>query len=613
MPNNAFLWRTLGYFFILRYDRRYLIVNFSTMKQATALAILKQGHHVFLTGQAGAGKTYLLNQYISYLHEHGVAVAMTASTGIAATHMNGMTIHAWSGIGIKDALDDSDFKRLKDREGFADRIKSVKVLIIDEVSMLHARQLDMVDEVLRHFREDERPFGGVQVIFSGDFFQLPPIGKKEESTKEKFAFMSKVWIALANTLIDGSPAIKVCYLSEQHRQKDETGELSLNTVLNQIRNQAVTPAAHAALLATKDNVLGEERTRLYTHNMNVDKINQDELDAINATAHDFEAITEGEPALMEALKKNVRAPEKLSLKKGAKVMFVKNNPNEEVYNGTIGEVVDFIKDSENSHLPKVKLADGRTLLVSYETWSIDDEDGVPLASYNQLPLCLAWAITVHKSQGMTLSAAEIDLSKTFELGQGYVALSRVQSLSGLKLLGLNQKSLLLDEFAVIANRRFLTLSAECETWFLNLDDTKKAADTATFLEKNKNPLLAKAPKTKQKPSQKPPTLDETLSLIKAGKSLDEISKTRALAVATIIEHLGKLLKNGELSTDDIAHLAPDDALIKDVKDARDTLSAQGEFTEGVRLRPLFDELRERVDYNTLRLCLLFIEPLEDNS
>lgn len=165
----------------------------SIMKQSIALDILKTGQNVFLTGQAGAGKTYVLNQYISYLRARHIPVAITASTGIASTHMNGMTIHAWSGMGIKDHFTKDDFIRLKSRKSVTDRLKDIKVLVVDEISMLHAWQVDLLDEILRTVRENNQAFGGVQVIFSGDFFQLPPIGNKGESNKEKFAFMAKSW------------------------------------------------------------------------------------------------------------------------------------------------------------------------------------------------------------------------------------------------------------------------------------------------------------------------------------------------------------------------------------------------------------------------------------
>lgn len=153
------------------------------MNQKDALDILKAGFSVFLTGQAGAGKTYLLNQYIQYLRDNKIAVAITASTGIASTHMNGMTIHAWSGIGIKESFDEQDFKNLANKDGFAQKIKNTPVVIIDEISMLHARQLDLVDEILQKFSQDSRPFGGKQMIFAGDFFSYHLLAKKTKPPK----------------------------------------------------------------------------------------------------------------------------------------------------------------------------------------------------------------------------------------------------------------------------------------------------------------------------------------------------------------------------------------------------------------------------------------------
>lgn len=575
------------------------------MKQSTALQILKQGHCVFLTGQAGSGKTYLLNQYIRYLREHHIGVAITASTGIASTHMNGMTIHSWSGIGIKDALEVSDFKRLQDKDGFVERIKSVQVLIIDEVSMLHARQLDLVDEVLRHFRQDERAFGGLQVVLSGDFFQLPPIGVKGETNKDKFAFMSKVWIHLANSKKEGVPTLKICYLHEQHRQKGSPNtehSLTLSAILNQIRTQSVSQQAIETLLTTKHHAIDDNCTRLYTHNSNVDNINQEELAKLAAKEHIYEALTDGDKQLVETLKKSVRAPKTLTLKVGAKVMFVKNSTTNEIYNGMLGEVVGFVKvDDKPVRLPQIKLGDGRQLVVHFEEWRIDDEEGAPLATYSQLPLCLAWAMTVHKSQGMTLTAAKIDLSKTFELGQGYVALSRVKSLAGLKLLGLNHKSLLLDEFARAADRRFLALSDECESWLDGLGDKDIKLAQKQFIKRCGG---FDAPKPTKNPLKT--STHQTLALIKEGKTINEMAANRSLAKSTIIEHIKTLIEQNQLKSKDIAYLAPDSQITDKVAKAVDKLQTLGEFKDGIRLRPLYDELRQALDYETIRLCLLFI-------
>lgn len=561
------------------------------MKQTTALAILQQGHHVFLTGQAGSGKTYLLNQYINYLHEHGISVAITASTGMAATHMNGTTIHSWAGIGIKDQFDNEDYTRLYRRDNVIDRLRHTKVLIIDEVSMLHARQLDLVDEVLQKVRDDNRPFGGAQVVLSGDFFQLPPIGNKGESNKEKFAFMAKVWIRLATTYVDNAPMIKVCYLSEQFRQT-KSDKLDLHDILNQIRNQKVSTGAIDALLATKNNQIELNRTRLYTHNINVDKINQDELAAIDEPAHHFEAIKEGDKELVQTLQKNAKSPETLVLKRGAKVMFTKNNSLLDIYNGTMGEVVGFC-EVEGELLPKIKLNSGRVLIAEIDTWSVEDAQGIPLASFSQLPLCLAWAITVHKSQGMTLDAAEIDLSKTFEVGQGYVALSRVRTLDGLKLLGLNQKGLQLDSFAQVANARFLTLSDACQAWFLALNEDKKHTLCQEFIRQNGT----------IKANKKRSTYEQTHALIAQHKDLKAIAAARDLSVGTIITHLKKLYQEGLLHKKDITHLAPEPKTLQAVKKAQMTLQDAG---ESISTHRLYHALDGTISYQNIDLARLFI-------
>ncbi|MDD5318835.1 MAG: AAA family ATPase, partial [Candidatus Pacebacteria bacterium] len=196
------------------------------MTQATALDILKLGHSVYLTGAAGSGKTYVLNKYIQYLRENGIDVGVTASTGIAATHMGGVTIHSWVGIGIRDKITPQDIEAMREKKYLWSRFERVKVLIIDEVSMLHHFRLDLVDQVLKIFKGNEEPFGGVQVVLCGDFFQLPPIARRGEP-QARFIYHSKVW---------RQAKFKICYLEETHRQSDD---ISLS-VLNDIRNNNVS-------------------------------------------------------------------------------------------------------------------------------------------------------------------------------------------------------------------------------------------------------------------------------------------------------------------------------------------------------------------------------------
>ena len=570
------------------------------MKQATALKLLKAGENVFLTGSAGAGKTYTLNRYINYLKARKVSVAITASTGIAATHMNGMTIHTWAGIGIKDVLTDNDLKNMKERKYLKEHLENAQVLIIDEISMLHAKQLNLVNKVLKYFKESDEPFGGIQIIVAGDFFQLPPVGKKEEQNRDKFCFMSEAWV---------EAKFRVCYLTEQHRQ----GNDYLNDILNAIRAQNIQPEHLNALEQTQKQDIGDTFTRLYTHNMDVDSINFKHLNAIEAESRQFEATCDGNDKLIETLKSSVRAPETLSLKKNAKVMFVKNNFDMGYINGSLGEVIGFEEDDEYGCLPKVKLTDGTVLLVEPETWSVDNEAGKTIASFQQIPLRLAWAITIHKSQGMTLMAAEINLSHTFEKGQGYVALSRLKSLDGLRLLGFNTQALELDSLAIKADRRFQELSDEAELNFDNVDLTTQhnafIRHCGGTLNENEIQRNEKKIARGEKQNYAAATLDETRELFESGYEIMDIAQERGLTPATIINHLARLHKEKGL---DISVAHPGDEVVEAVRKIYKKLMKRKQaehFSDdgSIKLRPLVEATSPRMGYDQVRLALLFVE------
>lgn len=667
------------------------------MKQATALDILKTGKNVFLTGSAGSGKTYTLNEYIHYLRARRVPVATTASTGIAATHMNGITIHSWSGIGIKDELSERDLANLSRKKILKDRLRETAVLIIDEISMLHAKQLNAVNQVLKHMRQSEEPFGGIQLVVAGDFFQLPPVGNRGETNREKFAFMSEAWL---------EAGFKICYLSEQHRQKtdEEENAISLDNILNQIRGEeGVSFEAIEALQNTFYQDVDINRTRLFTHNVNVNKINEHELALLNGETVTYNAIAHGDNKLVETLKKSVRTSDELTLKVGAKVMFIKNNNELGVSNGTMGELVGFttIKplkssndhsaisdDSESDDLevettdiddeetdetivavdgeeqsestalvstdryPVIKLNNGRQVIAEGEEWVVEDENGEILASYTQIPLTLAWAITIHKSQGMTLDAAEIDLSKTFELGQGYVALSRLKSLEGLKLLGMNDLSLRLDPLARGADARFKVLSSEAEQTFEKIKSevleesherfvlVSGGTLNKAYIEAFEKSLKSRKKKQAQMLAQKDKlsnqlndhsdsTLMTTKLLLEESLTIAEIAEARGLAQATIMGHVARLKRQyPELNCE---HLRPDVLTLDKVSEAVEAIIAAADpndFQEGsedssatddskqginpfskdrIKLRPIYEYLKEQIDYNTIRLALIFID------
>lgn len=399
------------------------------MKQGLALEVMLSGESVLLTGSAGAGKTFVLNQYIKLAKGDGKHVSVTATTGLAATHLGGTTIHSWSGIGVTDEL----------VQGFADHIskgrreiiEKTDTLIIDEISMLHDYRLDMVDEVCRIIRKKDEPFGGIQVIMSGDFFQLPPINRGD-SRAGGFVVNSNVWQEL-------NPVI--CYLEEQHRQDDQ----ELLDILNSMRAGNLR-RHHAELLLERVNYEPDPDdliTELHTVNLDVDKLNEARLDLLDGDELFYTQTTTGAGNYVDSLQRSVLAPSVLRLKKGALVMAVKNSLDKKYVNGSLGVVIDFEPVTE---YPVVEFRNGKIVTVAPDTWELRDGDK-KRSSITQIPLRLAWAITVHKSQGMTLDAAKIDLRKAFVEGMGYVALSRVKNLSNLYLAGINQMALRVSEDA----------------------------------------------------------------------------------------------------------------------------------------------------------------------
>ena len=497
------------------------------MTQDRALSILKTGANVFLTGEPGAGKTYTINAFVQYMRDAGVEVAITASTGIAATHIGGMTIHSWSGIGIKSMLTKYDLDRLASNEYVVKRISRAKILVIDEVSMLSHAMLSMVDAVIREVRQNDEPFGGMQVILVGDFFQLPPVVSRfsppakgegpstaegvneysqevfdEDNRPPLFAYESPAWQKL-------NPVI--CYLTEQHRQDDE----EFFGLLNAIRTDSFT-VDHLEFLDARKKLsvnTPSDIPKLFSHNADVDMINTRMLGTLTTHQKVYTMATHGKEALVAMLQKGCLSPASLVLKIGAEVMFTKNNPKDGFANGTLGIVVGFEKESG---VPIVKTRNGKEIKVHPMEWALE-ENGKIKAEISQIPLRHAWAITVHKSQGMSMDAAVLDLSQVFEYGQGYVALSRVRRLSGLYIQGWNEMAFKVHPSILEVDGNFRDLSVDAENAFGKIAEKD-------LQKMHENFIIASGGKIRKKKSPPPPAKPGDPSSTRRGKSNKEIDK-----------------------------------------------------------------------------------------
>ena len=482
------------------------------MKQNLALAIMHDGQNVFLTGPAGSGKTYVLNQFIKLAKYQGKHVSVTATTGLAASHLGGSTIHSWSGIGVRDEIGAHFVENLS--KSRREIIEKTDVLIIDEISMMHDFRLDMIDSIARLVRRKmDVPFGGIQVIMSGDFFQLPPVNRAG-SVEGGFVVFSKAWSEL-------DPVI--CYLDEQHRQDTED---TLSQILDAMRardvrrNHAETLLARVEVKPPEDMVY----TELHTVNIDVDSQNQAKLEQLEGDEMIYSQTTTGSANYVESLQRSVLAPADLRLKQGALVMAVKNSMDRKYANGSLGTVVDFDPATD---YPIVQFLNGKEVTMQPDTWELRDGDK-KRASITQIPLRLAWAITIHKSQGMTLDAALIDLRKAFVAGMGYVALSRVRSIDTLYLKGINRTALEISETAYDIDDQLRTKSAADAKRLKHLEATLEKLELQKASSKSGGWADKVETMRKTYPNAYRPWTDAQDSLLKQefqnGASVKELSK-----------------------------------------------------------------------------------------
>jgi ATP-dependent DNA helicase PIF1 len=486
-------------------------------EQQHVVDLVKRGKSLFYTGSAGTGKSVLLKSLIKTLkdiYRIDGDVAVTASTGLAAVNVGGITLHSFAGIGLGKEDADQLVKKIRRNRKALNRWKNIRVLIIDEISMISGELFDKLDHIACELRKNDQPFGGIQVICCGDFFQLPPVSTDEE--RSTFCFNSDAWKRSMKLTIT---------LQKVFRQK---GDLEFIDMLNDMRLGIVSPESSIKFRALERELpkAEVEPAELYSTRIEVDRANNLRLNNLTSETMHYNAIDGGvltDQHQRQRLLANFMAPEKLELKKGAQVMMIKNL-DESLVNGSLGKVIDFMDrdtylsferlkteglderalemnieaakakaaileenkqaveeptekledtifdflkdvktddpDMQRSIESKIKLMNdlhlssrgqklplvrfltpdnqSRVVLVNPETWVVEDERQTPLVTRMQLPLLLAWALSIHKSQGQTLPRVRVNLKKVFEKGQAYVAISRAVSRDGLQILNFHE-------------------------------------------------------------------------------------------------------------------------------------------------------------------------------
>ena len=422
-----------------------VIENEDTEALDEIIDLINQGENIFITGYAGTGKSYILNKLKKIFD-----IDVTSTTGMAAVNVQGQTVHSWAGVGICNKPIEQVVKKIRHRRKIAKQIQDCRILAIDEVSMLDSHTIDYIDTVLRLLREDERAFGGIQVLLFGDFFQLPPVNRRESG----FCFKSNAWRDLE---------LKNIVLEKIYRQKDA----DFIRALNNIRLNSLTQD-DARLFQARQMIDDTDKSgilHIFSTNNEADRYNSMKFNSIEAEIHTFKSkdlVYKSENAYIELKKEDsyktlsamdkmnwelldkfCKAPQSLELKVGCKVMLLKNQNFEKgLINGSCGEVKQVNDDSVLIHFDNGEFATIKPQTFEYY------KGGEISASREQYPLRLAYGITIHKSQGMTLERVLIDFNRIFECGQAYVALSRVKTLDGMHLKAFNPNKIIVDREVV---------------------------------------------------------------------------------------------------------------------------------------------------------------------
>ncbi len=555
---------------------------------------------LFLTGKAGTGKTTFLREVVRYTKKKCIVLA---PTGIAAVNAGAMTIHSFFQFGLGPFVQGviepkSDFRINKSK---LELIRHLQLLIIDEVSMVRADLMDHIDVELRRIRRNSKPFGGVQLLMIGDLQQLPPIahGGEDELLRQYYKTLYFFSSAALKSMKYGCIELKNVY-----RQTDG----HFIDILNHARDCTLTSQdisdLNARYIPGFSPKPEDGYIRLMTHNRQVDYVNETEMEKLDSKPYTFVAAVTG-----TFPEESYPTADSLTLKKGAQVMFIKNDPERRFINGTLGEVKSIDKNSI-----AVRLAESGTIIdVEPMEWQNIryqfDEESKEISSkqigrFKQYPLKAAWAITVHKSQGLTFDKAIIDVHAAFSPGQAYVALSRCRTLDGLVLSSPVSASVFMRDNAVDAYMNYISRPVEelafssCYEYF---EYEKKSEPKAVALVKkikvNKDkPKKEKKEELHDDTGKKLSTFECSYKLYNQGNTIEQIAEKRGLNQSTIEGHLARYVASGDI---DVLEFVDGDTLQK-------VEAYCMEHPEEKALKPIFEHFDAKIPYGVLRMAIAAI-------
>ena len=555
---------------------------------------------LFLTGKAGTGKTTFLREVVRYTKKKCIVLA---PTGIAAVNAGAMTIHSFFQFGLGPFVQGviepkSDFRINKSK---LELIRHLQLLIIDEMSMVRADLMDHIDVELRRIRRNSKPFGGVQLLMIGDLQQLPPIahGGEDELLRQYYKtlyfFSSAALKSMKYSCIE---------LKNVYRQTDR----HFIDILNHARDCTLTSQdisdLNARYIPGFSPKPEDGYIRLMTHNRQVDYVNETELEKLDSKPYTFVAAVTG-----TFPEESYPTANSLTLKKGAQVMFIKNDPERRFINGTLGEVKSIDKNSI-----AVRLAESGTVIdVEPMEWQNIryqfDEDSKEISSkqigrFKQYPLKAAWAITVHKSQGLTFDKAIIDVHAAFSPGQAYVALSRCRTLDGLVLSSPVSASVFMRDNAVDAYMNYISRPVEelafssCYEYF----EYEKKPESEEVAPVKKVKVNQEKPKKEKKEElcddtgKKLSTFECSYNLYNQGNTIAQIAEKRGLNQSTIEGHLARYVASGDI---DVHEFVDGDTLQK-------VETYCMEHPEEKALKPIFEHFDAKIPYNVLRMAIAAI-------